>query len=160
MHHTVDQKVAVFCLEELGPAVANIFDSYECYSGHEIGLVSDFVTVTDVKAILEDVFSNTTIDIDIVEGADKGSVDSVDRMKKEEQQQPPQPPLHNTTITPNGTYAKDLGQLFASLGHVDAVRLRHSVARTFQLVPNAKNLRRWVEQNQDNPEFREKLGLR
>jgi hypothetical protein len=145
----VDQKVAVFCLEELGPAVANIFDSYECYSGHEIGLVSDFVTVSEVKALLEDVFTDTTIDIDIKrEEKEKGGVTV------------PKEPQSPRSITPKGTYAKDLGQLFASLGHTEAVRSRHSIAKTFKLVPNAKNLRRWVEQNKDNPDFREKLGLR
>ena len=128
-------KVAIFGLEELGTAVANVFDSYECYAGHEIGLVSDFVSVSDVKDVLEDVFSDTKIEI-----------------------QPESPTKER--IRPNGTYMKDLGQLFASLSHAPDVRSRHSVARTFKLVPSAKNLRRWVEQNQDNPVFREKLGLR
>jgi hypothetical protein len=145
--------VAVFCLEELGPAVANIFDSYECYSGHEIGLVSDFVTVTEVKALLENVFTDTTIDITVKQEnkEEKGAAISI---------VPPKEQQSLRSITTKGTYAKDLGQLFASLGHTEAVRARHSVAKTFKLVPNAKNLRRWVEENQDNPDFREKLGLR
>jgi hypothetical protein len=118
----------------LGFAVANIFDSYECFAGHEIGLVTDFVTVSEVQEILQDVFTQHTVEMETV----------------------------NTKewIEARDTYMQDLGQLFASVSHSDAVTSRHSVAKTFQLIPSARNLRRWVEQNKDNAAFREKLGLR
>jgi hypothetical protein len=129
-----DAKVMCMSVEELGPAVANIFDSYECFAGHEIGLVTDFVTVSEVQEILQDVFSEHTVETEAVDTKD--------------------------WIEARDTYMKDLGQLFASVSHSDAVTGRHSVAKTFQLIPNARNLRRWVEQNKENPAFREKLGLR
>lgn len=129
-----DAKVMCMSVEELGPAVANIFDSYECFAGHEIGLVTDFVTVSEVQEIFQDVFSQHTVETEAV-----GTKD---------------------WIQARDTYMKDLGQLFASASRSDAIRSRHSVAKTFQLVPNARNLRRWVFQNKDNPAFREKLGLR
>jgi hypothetical protein len=51
-------------------------------------------------------------------------------------------------------------QMFACMSHSEAVQQRHSIAKTMKLVPSARPLRRWVEQNVDNPSFREKLGLR
>lgn len=127
-------KVMCMSVEELGPAVANIFDSYECFAGHEIGLVTDFVTVSEVQEILQDVFTQHTVETEAVDTKD--------------------------WIEARDTYMKDLGQLFASVSHSNAVTSRHSVAKTFQLIPSARNLRRWVEQNKENPAFREKLGLR
>jgi hypothetical protein len=130
-----DAKVMCMSVEELGPAVANIFDSYQCFAGHEIGLVTDFIPVSQVQEIFQDVFSPDQI----IE------TEQVD-MKE--------------WVEAKDTYMKDLGQMFASLSHVDFLRHRHSVAKTFSLVPSARNLRQWVEQNKDNPAFREKLGLR
>jgi hypothetical protein len=126
-------KVMCMSVEELGPAVANIFDSYECYAGHEIGLVTDFTSIQEVQEILQEVFDETV------------QVETQDTME---------------WVEARDTHMKDLGQLFASLSRSDAVKHRHSLAKTYQLVPSAKNLRRWVESNKDNPQFREKLGLR
>ena len=39
-----DGIVAKVSVEELGPIVANIFDSYQVYAGHELALVTDFTT--------------------------------------------------------------------------------------------------------------------
>jgi hypothetical protein len=128
-------KLMCMSVEELGPAVANIFDSYQCYAGHEIGLVTDFVTVSEVKDIFQDVFDQ---DMSI----ETETVDTRDWVEAKD------------------TYMKDLGQLFAGVSHSNAVVSRRSLARTFHLVPTARNLKRWVEQNRDNPAFREKLGLR
>ena len=127
-------KVMCMSVDELGPAVASIFDSYECFAGHEIGLVTDFVTVSEVQEIFQDVFSDHTVETETVDT--------------------------ENWIEARGTYMKDLGQLFASVSHSDPIRSRHSVAKTFKLVPSATNLRKWVEQNKENPAFREKLGLR
>jgi hypothetical protein len=122
-------------VEELGPAVANIFDSYQCSAGHEIGLVAEFIPVSQVQEILQDVFSPDQI-------IETEQVDTKEWVEAKD------------------TYMKDLGQMFATLSHAVAVRHRHSVDKTFSLVPSARNLRQWAEQNKDNPAFREKLGLR
>lgn len=51
-----DQKVMCMSVDDLGPAVANIFDSYQVYAGHEVGLVTDFVTVSEIRDMIEEVF--------------------------------------------------------------------------------------------------------
>lgn len=130
-----DAKIMVMSVEELGPAVANIFDSYECFAGHEIGLVTDFVSTREVQSIIQEVFSDElNVETENVETKD--------------------------WIEARDTYMRDLGQLFSGLSHSEAVTSRHSMAKTYQLVPNVRSLRRWVEHNRDNPTFREKLGLR
>lgn len=131
-----DAKVMVMSVEELGPAVASIFDSYQVYAGHEIGLLTDFVTAHEVKNMLEDVFAEKNLSVE---------TESVETTE---------------WIEARDTYMRDLGQLFAGLSHSKVVTSRHSMAKTFQLVPNIRSLRRWVEENLDNPSFREKLGLR
>lgn len=135
-----DTRVMCMSISDLGPAVANIFDSYQVYAGHEIGLVTDFVTVTEVRDIIEDVFrqsgNNTTVAIE------------TETLSTEE------------VLEAKDTYMKDLGQMFAYMAHTEAVKLRHSVAKTMKLVPSARPLRQWVEANIENESFREKLGLR
>lgn len=134
-------RVMCMSVDDLGPAVSNIFDSYQVYAGHEIGLVTDFVTVSEIKDILNTVLVNdgdTTMRIETETVTKEDWVD----------------------MKANDTYMKDLGQMFAYLSHTDAVKTRHSVARTMKLVPSARPLKLWVEQNKDNPAFREKLGLR
>jgi uncharacterized protein YbjT (DUF2867 family) len=54
--NSADTKFMCMSVDDLGPAVANIFDSYQVYAGHEIGLVTDFVTINEVRDIIEDVF--------------------------------------------------------------------------------------------------------
>ena len=56
--------------------------------------------------------------------------------------------------------AKDLGQMFRCYSKTDAVKHRDSIAKTLELVPDAKPFKRWLEENRDNAEFREILGLR
>eukprot|EP00980_Cylindrotheca_fusiformis_P029257 scaffold22778_cov166-Cylindrotheca_fusiformis.AAC.4 len=128
-------KVMCMSLDELGPAVASIFDSYECFAGHEIGLVTDFISVSEVQDIFQDAFGEHH---DV-------QVEAVDSKK---------------WIEARSTYMKDLGQLFAGVSHSNFIANRHSIAKTFKLVPSARNLRGWVEQNKENESFREKLGLR
>ena len=127
-------KIMCMSVEELGTAVANIFDSYQCFAGHEIGLVTDFVTVSEVQEIFQDVFSEHTVETEMVDTKD--------------------------WVEATNTYMKDLGQLFARLSDSKVITGRHSIAKTLQLVPTARNLKHWVEQNRDNPSFRDKLGLR
>jgi NmrA-like family len=134
-----DKKVMCMSIDDLGPAVANIFDSYQVYAGHEVGLVTDFVSVSDVRDIIQEVFlqdDNANVVLETEEVSTEEWVELKD------------------------TYMKDLGQMFAYMAHSDAVKMRRSVAKTMKLVPSARPLRQWVEQNVDNAAFREKLGLR
>jgi len=134
-----DAKVMCMSVEELGPAVANIFGSYQVYAGHEIGLVTDFVSVKDVKDIIEEVFFRDSTAEVIIES---------ENMTTDE------------WVEAKDTYMKDLGPMFAYMAHSDAVKMRRSIAKTLKLVPSVRPLRQWVEQNVDNAAFREKLGLR
>lgn len=131
-----DTKVMCMSVDDLGPAVANIFDSYQVYAGHEIGLVTDFVSVTEVKEMINEVFLDNGEEMEI----ETISTDSF--------------------IEPTDTYMKDMGQMFAYMAHTDAVKQRHSIAKTMKLVPSAQPLRHWIKANVDNVAFREKLGLR
>ena len=131
-----DAKVMCMSVDDLGPAVSNIFDSYQVYAGHEIGLVTDFVTVAEICEALNAV-AGAKVETKTVTQEDWIQIASNDR-----------------------AYMKDMGQIFAYLSHTDAVQKRHSIARTLKLVPSARPLKQWVEQNKDNPAFREKLGLR
>lgn len=126
-----DTKVVCMSIDDLGVAVANIFDSYQVYSGHEIGLVTDFASANDIKVLMEQMIHESS------NGA----------MVKEEK-------------ISRSTYMKDFGQMFGSLAHSEAVKRRRSVAKTFQLIPSARALKDWVEMNANDESFREKLGLR
>ena len=132
-----DENAKVMCMsvEELGPAVARIFDAYECFAGHEVGLCTDFLPLSQVQEIIQGVYDDE-IEVTTQQVESKEWVEARDM------------------------YMKDLGQMFASISHVDAVKHRHSLAKTYSLVPSARNLRKWVEANSENPAFREKLGLR
>lgn len=134
-------KVVCMSIDDLGPAVANIFDSFQVYAGHELGLVTDFASYSDFKEMMEDSILQ-----------DPSAGDATPVATKEENATGPPSPKH--------TYVKDFGQMFGHLAHSDAVKMRRSVARTMQLVPSARPLRLWIEQNRNNEEFREKLGLR
>lgn len=125
-----DIKVVCMSIDDLGVAVANIFDSFQVYSGHEIGLVTDFASANDIKKLMEEM---------IHEGSNG-------EMTKES--------------FPRPTYMKDFGQMFSHLAHSEAVKHRRSVAKTLRLVPSAASLKDWIEMNGNNEAFREKLGLR
>ena len=134
-----ETKVVCMSIDEVGTAVANIFDSYQVYAGHEIGLLTDLVSYSDVKEFVED---------SIMETDDKVQVTQKEEVEGE------------TRIEPKDTYMKDFGSMFGHLAHSDAVRMRRSVAKTMKLVPSARPLREWIEMNMNNEAFREKLGLR
>lgn len=133
-----DAKVVCMSIDDLGPAVANIFDSYQVYAGHEIGLVTDFASYADVKEMMESVSSQAE-STSLKNENDDGN---------------------GGTKRSKHSFMRDFGQMFGTLAHSDAVRMRRSVARTMQLVPSARPLREWIELNRNNAAFREKLGLR
>jgi hypothetical protein len=56
------------------------------------------------------------------------------------------------------THMQDLGQIFASMSHAEAVKYRHSV--DVLVVSNARYSRKWVEESWGDPSFRVKFGLR
>ena len=134
-----DTKVVCMSVDYLGEAVANIFNSYQVYAGHEIGLVTDLVSYSDVKDIVENA---------MVQAGD-GKVEVLEREEVKLEQ----------GVEQKDTYMKDLGQMFGHLAHSDAVTMRRSVAKTMQLVPSARPLLEWIEQNMNNEAFQEKLGL-
>jgi hypothetical protein len=141
-----DEKVMCMSVDDLGPAVSNIFDSYQVYAGHEIGLVTDFVTVAEIRDMLREVIRND----DNTTTLETRTVSQQDWVTS----------MTTSSTAASHSYMKDLGQIFANLSHTNAVKKRHSIAKTMKLVPSARPLRLWVEQNKDNPSFREKLGLR
>ena len=115
--------------------VQSEFGSFFCGgSSCEIGLVTDFVTVSEVQETLKDVFKEHSVEAEVLDTKD--------------------------WIEARRTYMKDLGQLFAGVSQSEFITGRHSVAKTFHLLPNACNLRGWVERNKENVDFRDKLGLR
>lgn len=116
----------------------------QVYAGHEIGLVTEFVTVSQVADIITDVYSESE------SGATSTQARVVEREEVEAEK----------WIEAQDTYMKDFGQMFKYMAHSEAVQQRRSIAQTLQLVPNAQPLKEWIKKNKDDPEFREKLGLR
>lgn len=114
------------------------------FAGHEIGLVTEFITVSEVADIITSVFSTD-------ENGERTSDSKF--LEKEEVET-------DKWIEAQDTYMKDFGQMFSYMSHTDAVKKRRSVAKTMELVPNAQPLKEWIRLNKDNAEFREKLGLR
>ena len=137
-----DTKVMCMSVDDLGPAVANIFDSYQVYAGHELGLVTEFVSVKEMSEILADAYMSQT----------KGDGQGTSVEQKEI-------PMERW-IEQKDTYMKDLGEMFKYMSHTSAVRKRHSVAKTMKLLPETKPFKKWVEQNKDKTTFRQSLGLR
>ena len=137
----VDEKTSIqlMSIDDLGPAVANIFDSYQCYAGHEIGLVTDVVTIREATEMIKEVF--------YTEG-DETKAETKDTTVKDQ------------LVEKKQTFAKDLGSMFDYYSKTDAVKERRSIAKTMELVPDAKPLKQWLEMNRDNVEFRAMLGLR
>lgn len=126
-------------IDDLGPCVANIFDSYQCYAGHEVGLVTNIVTIREAAEMIKEVFDMEVDD----------SKDETKEATKGEQ-----------WVEQKQTFAKDLGSMFEYYSKTDAVKKRRSIAKTMELVPDAKPLKQWLEDNRDNVEFRAMLGLR
>lgn len=116
----------------------------QVYAGHEIGLVTEFVTVSEVADIITNVYSANN---------DGATTTEKLEIQKEEVET-------DKWIEAQDTYMKDFGQMFAYMAHSEAVQQRRSIAQTLQLVPNAQPLKEWIKKNKDDPEFREKLGLR
>mmetsp|Transcript_4585 Transcript_4585/g.6785 ORF Transcript_4585/g.6785 Transcript_4585/m.6785 type:complete len:724 (+) Transcript_4585:92-2263(+) len=137
-------KLMTMSVEELGPAVANIFDSYEVYAGREIGLVTDYVTISEAVEVV--------IDTMYREEDSAGNITMRKVNKKETKVE--------KWIENRGTVTKDLGQMFSYYARSDAVKKRRSVAETLQLLPDARPMRQWLEDNKNNASMRQKLGIR
>ena len=55
-------KYVCMSIDDLGQAVANIFDSYQVYAGHEIGLVMDLASVAcSVKEMMDAIFRPSAV---------------------------------------------------------------------------------------------------
>lgn len=129
-------KKGVLCISsaELGNAVANIYDSYEVYAGHEVGLVTN-LSFEEASQIIQEVFT----------GSQSSEVASIQ---------------HDQTEKSIDIVAKDLGQMFRCYSKTEAVKQRAPIAKTLQLVPDPKPFKRWLVENRDDTEFREMLGIR
>ena len=140
-----DAKVMCMSVDDLGPAVANIFDSYQVYAGHEIGLVTEFVSVKDMSEIMAEAYISKKN-----EAGDGKQTASVERKEI---------PMERW-IEQKDTFMKDLGGVFEYMSHTGAVRKRHSVAKTLHLVPETKPFKQWVDSHKNSAAFRQSLGLR
>lgn len=107
--------------------------------------MTDYVTVSEVADIVTDVYSE--------QSGEGGTTCQTRVLEKEEVET-------DKWIEAQDTYMKDFGQMFAYMASSPAVKKRRSIAQTLQLVPNAQPLKEWIRKNKDDPDFREKLGLR
>ena len=144
-YHFVPEKeesfLACLSVKDLGNAVANIFSSYEEFSGHEIGLATDFLTIREIAQVIQDTYSDTL-----------SSLPEAQRVAKVAEIQ--------EKYRTKGTRVVDLGSIFAYFSQSEAVKERHSIAKVLQLCPDPTPFKEWMQKNKDNPAFREKLGLR
>jgi len=137
-------KLMIMSVEELGPAVANIFDSYQMYAGHEIGLVTDYVTISEaVETIKETVYKETDVEGNTTTRKVRRKIVQMEQW-----------------IEKRETITKDLGQLFKYYSKSEAVQKRKSIAETLRLLPDARPLRQWLEDNKDDAAFRQNMGIR
>lgn len=136
-------KLMTMSVEELGPAVANIFDSYQLYAGREIGLVTDYVTISEAVEVVIDTMCR-----------EEDSAGNVVMRKVKMKETKVEKGIKN-----RGTVTKDLGQMFSYYARSDAVKKRRSVAETLQLLPDARPMRQWLEDNKNNQSMRQKLGI-
>ena len=139
-----EPQVMCMTIDDLGPAVANIFDSYQVFAGREIGLVTDFVTISEVATTITEVFFEET---DADGTVRKGKLEKKDVTV-------------DAWVEKKETTAKDLGQMFSYYSNTDAVKQRRSIAQTLELIPDAQPLKQWIESNRNNASFRQRLGLR
>jgi hypothetical protein len=138
-----DESTRISCLngQDLGAAVVRIFQSYELYAGHEIALISDIISVTEAQEIIEQVF--------FTEEESKGQGGKLDRVT-----------MVKDDWLKSKSHVKDLGRIFQFVSKSDVVKHRRALAKTMELVPDARPLKRWLEQNRENVQFRSMLGLR
>ena len=127
-------KLMTMSVEELGPAVANIFDSYQLYAGREIGLVTDYVTISEAVKVVIDTMCR-----------EEDSAGNVIMRKVKMKETKVEKWIENC-----GTVTKDLGQMFSYYARSDAVKKRRSVAETLQLLPDARPMRQWLEDSKNN----------
>ena len=114
---------------------------HEVFAGHEIGLVTDILSLEEATEIVEKVFFETSTADDVMQDACSETSESSAKFRLD-------------------IVAKDLGQMFRCYSKTDAVKQRDSIAKTLELVPDARPFKTWLEENRDNVEFREMLGLR
>jgi hypothetical protein len=151
-------RVVCMSVDELGPAVANVMDSYEVYAGHEIALMTDILSLKEASGIINEVFFETkSATVTLSDGNTlEPSVTLIDTSS------------WATSIEDDDdveykrldTFAKDLGSMFSFMNKSQAVKRREAIAKTMALVPDVRTFRQWLEDNRDNVEFRAMLGIR
>eukprot|EP00814_Leptocylindrus_danicus_P009711 CAMPEP_0116011846 /NCGR_PEP_ID=MMETSP0321-20121206/4795_1 /TAXON_ID=163516 /ORGANISM="Leptocylindrus danicus var. danicus, Strain B650" /LENGTH=766 /DNA_ID=CAMNT_0003481125 /DNA_START=108 /DNA_END=2408 /DNA_ORIENTATION=+ len=141
--------LACMSVQDLGRAVARIFDFYEEYAGHEIGLATDFITIREVAQVVREIFFESRID-----NKDDTSANDTNRIVQIQH-------VHDQMqVEGTGNRIIDLGAIFGFCSQSDAVRKRHSIAKVLNLCPEPTTFKMWMNENKYNPAFREKLGLR
>ena len=152
-----EQKVVCMSVDDLGPAVANILDSYEVYAGHEIALTTDMLSLKEASDMIKEVFfetnSVTAVTMsDSALGPSPSTVIALSRTSTKRDQ--------DEVCNRLSTFAKDLGSMFSFMNKSQAVKRRQTIAKTMGLVPDARTFRQWLEENRDNVQFRAMLGIR
>eukprot|EP00804_Cyclotella_cryptica_P006737 CCRYP_015702-RA/>CCRYP_015702-RA protein AED:0.02 eAED:0.02 QI:194/1/1/1/1/1/2/358/821 len=150
------EKVVCMSVDELGPAVANIMDSYEVFAGHEIALMTDVLSLREASGIIKEVFFMTKSATVTVLGSSLEPCVTVNDTSTWTATTEEEPNMEYKL----DTFAKDLGSMFRFMNKSEAVKRRQAVARTMELVPDIRTFRQWLEDNRDNVEFREMLGIR
>ena len=141
-------KMLCMSIDELGPAVADIMDSYEMYAGHLVALLTDEISS---KRVL-DISKEASVEMETAIVLDESSYQNTatDTLHKE-------PDDECWCVD---TYVKDLGSMFSYVNRSQAVKHRESIAKTLQLIPNIPAFQQWLQYNKDNVEFRAMLGIR
>jgi len=136
-----EESTRISCLngEDLGGAVVRIFQSYELYAGHEIALISDTISINEAQEIIEQIFFTD----------DKGAGEKLERKM-----------IVKDDWIKSKSHCKDLGRIFDYVSKSDIVKKRRALAKTMELIPDSRPLKRWLEQNRENVAFRSILGLR
>ena len=133
--------LACLSMKDLGNAVANIFMSYEEYSGHELGLATDFLTIKEIAQVIQETFADTISSL-----PESQRVTKIEEIKDK--------------YRSIGTSVVDLGSMFAFFSQSEAVKKRHNIAKVLHLCPEPTPFKDWMIKNKYNPDIREKLGMR
>lgn len=141
-------KMLCMSIDELGPAVADIMDSYEMYAGHLVALLTDEISSKRVLDIAKEASVEMETAIVLDESSNQNT--ATDTLHKE-------PDDECWCVD---TYVKDLGNTFSYVNRSQAVKHRESIAKTLQLIPNIPAFQQWLQYNKDNVEFRAMLGIR
>ena len=152
-----ESKFVCMSVDDLGSAVANIFDSYEVFAGHEIALMADVLSLKEAFGMIKEVCLETNAAAVKMSDGALGPKKTVAIHT---------PSWTQTEGDPNeeckclSIFAKDLGSMFSFMNKSQVVKRRHNAAKTMELVPDVRAFHEWVRDNRENVQFRAMLGIR